>query len=391
MKKSVCVVTGSRAEYGLLRPLLFQLRDDKDIELRLVVTGSHLSGTFGNTQQEIESDGLEINTRVAIPLEDDSRIGMAKATGAALSAFSDYFGEKRPDLLIVLGDRYEIFAASAAAAIQRIAIAHISGGDITEGSLDDVFRHCITKMSLLHFPSCKQSAERIIQLGENPARVFDVGELGVENCFSASLMSIQELQKHLNPGILQKPYSIVTFHSATAEKQSAETQVCELIAALENFPEMNFIITKANADAGGRAINNIWEKQAKNHSNWLVVASLGIRCYLSVMKHAEMVIGNSSSGIIEAPAMKIPVVNIGNRQKGRILADNIICCKPSAEDIIRAVKRALSPEFKAAAAGAISPFGDGQTSRRIYRVIREYFSGGLPDTRKQFYDLKVIT
>lgn len=391
MRQSVCVVTGSRAEYGLLRPLLFQLRDDKEIELRLVVTGSHLSGTFGNTQQEIENDGLKIDTRIAIPLEDDSRTGMAKATGAALSAFSDYFGEKRPNLLVVLGDRYEIFAASAAAAILRIAIAHISGGDITEGSLDDVFRHCITKMSLLHFPGCKQSAERIVQLGENPARVFNVGELGVENCFSADLMSIPELQKQLNPGIIQKPYSIVTFHSATAEKQYAEAQVGELIAALEHFPHMNFIITKANADTGGRAINNIWEKQAKAHANWLVVASLGVRCYLSAMKDAEMVIGNSSSGIIEAPAMKIPVVNIGDRQKGRIMADNIICCKPSKEEIIRAVRRALSSEFKVVAAGTASPCRDRTASLQIYSVIKKYFSGGLPDTRKQFYDLKVIT
>lgn len=391
MKHKVCVVTGSRAEYGLLRPLLLRLRADGEILLRLVVTGSHLSSAFGGTLQEIDDDGLEISERIAIPLEDDSKAGMAGATGDALNAFGGYFAANRPDLLVVLGDRYEIFAASAAAAILGIAIAHISGGDVTEGSLDDMFRHCITKMSVLHFPGCRRSAERIIQMGEDPARVFNVGELAVENCSSDALMGVAELRKRLHFDVEREPYSIVTFHPATAEQEPGVTQLWELISALEGFPEMHFVITKANADAGGRAINRVWEEQAKFHSNWLVVPSLGSRCYLSAMKYAEMIIGNSSSGIIEAPVMKKPVVNIGGRQRGRTMAENVICCEPAAKEITFAVKRALTPEFKAVATAAVSPYGDGQASLRIYNVIRDYLSGAFHNPQKQFYDWKVTS
>lgn len=390
MTQNVCVVTGSRADYGLLRPLLFLLRSDKEISLRIAVTGSHLSDAFGSTQREIENDGLEITARIEIPPEDDSKAGMAKSTGSALSAFAGYFEKSRPDLLVVLGDRYEIFAASAAAAILGIPIAHISGGDITEGAVDNIFRHCITKMSLLHFPGCMRSAERIIQLGENPARVFNVGEPGVENCLSVPLMSPAELRERLKFDPAQKPYSIVTFHPATAEMESAEAQVGELISALESFSEMNFIITKANADAGGRAINKIWSMQSKTHPNWLVVSSLGVNCYLSAMKYAEMVLGNSSSGIVEATVMKKPVVNIGDRQKGRMMAENVICCKPVAKEIAAAMKRALSPEFRAVSAGAANPFGEGHASQQIYRVMKDYLTGGCRDSAKQFYDLKVV-
>jgi GDP/UDP-N,N'-diacetylbacillosamine 2-epimerase (hydrolysing) len=388
MTQTVCVVTGSRAEYGLLRSLLFKLRDESEITLQLVVTGSHLSSAFGNTQSEIENDGFEINTRIAIPLEGDSKAKMAKAMGYAVNAFTDCFEKIRPDLLVVLGDRYEIFAAATAAVILGIAIAHISGGDVTQGALDDVFRHCITKMSFLHFPGCQQSARRIIQLGENPARVFNVGEPGVENCLSVSPISRAELQKHIEIDIIHKSYSIVTFHAATMENDTAETQVRQLISALEYFPDMNFIITKANADAGGRAINLIWDKQEKVHSNWQVIPSLGAERYISVMRYAQMVIGNSSSGIVEAPAMKKPTVNIGDRQKGRMMADSVICCEPVAKDIINAMKRALSPEFRAASAGVVSPFGQGHTSQQILAVIKKYLADGSHDIKKRFYDLE---
>jgi GDP/UDP-N,N'-diacetylbacillosamine 2-epimerase (hydrolysing) len=388
MTKNICVVTGSRAEYGLLRPLLLLLRADNEISLQLVVTGSHLSGAFGSTQSEIVSDGFEIHNRIEIPLKDDSKAEMAKTTGYALSAFAGCFKKIRPDLLVVLGDRYEIFAAAAAAAILGIAIAHISGGDLTEGSLDDIFRHCITKMSFLHFPGCQQSAKRIIQLGEEPERVFNVGEPGVENCLSVSPMSLPELQKDINIDITHKSYSIVTFHAATMEKDSAETQVSELITALEAFPDMDFIITKANADAGGRAINSIWDEQKRGHSNWLVVSSLGVDRYISAMKYAQMIIGNSSSGIFEAPAMKTPTVNIGDRQKGRMTADSVICCAPVAKDIINAMKRALSPEFKDVVANVLSPYGEGHTSQLIFGVIRKFLTDRPDSIKKEFYDLE---
>lgn len=390
MKHNVCVVTGSRAEYGLLRSLLFRLRNDEEISLQLVVTGSHLSKDFGNTQKEIESDRFKINARIAIPLEGDSKADMAKAAGAALSAFADYFEKNRPDLLVVLGDRYEIFAASAAATIQGISIAHISGGDVTEGTLDDMFRHCITKMSALHFPGCKKSAERIVQLGENPSRVFAVGEPGVENCLSIPLMSISELQSSIGFDIIGKPYSIVTFHPVTNENNTAEAQVAELVSALENFPDMNFIITKANADAGGRTINEIWGEQAKANANWLLVSSLGVERYISAMKYAVMIIGNSSSGIVEAPAMKKPTINIGNRQKGRMMADSVISCAPIANEITKAINKAMSPEFKAITASVQNPFGDGNTSEKIMRKIKEFLSFDNKSIKKEFYDLEVM-
>lgn len=388
MKKNVCVVTGSRAEYGLLRPLLFKLNDCSEISLRLVVTGSHLSSAFGETQHEIEHDGLKIDTRIAIPLESDSMAEMAKATGYTLSAFADCFKKDRPDLLVVLGDRYEIFAAASAAAIMGIAIAHISGGDITEGSLDDIFRHCITKMSYLHFAGCEQSAKRIIQLGEAPWRVFNAGEPGIENCLTVTPASLSELQEYINIDITHKPYSIVTFHAATLEKDSAVNQATELVKALESFPDMNFIITKANADAGGREINSLWDEQGNNHPNWLIVPSLGVKNYISAMKYAQMVIGNSSSGIVEAPAMKTPTINIGSRQEGRMIADSVICCAPDAKEIVNAMKRALSPEFREIAANTLSLFGDGHTSQVIFDTIKDFLTKDLDNIKKEFYDLK---
>ncbi len=388
MTHTVCVVTGSRAEYGLLRALLFRLREDDEIALRLVVTGSHLSSAFGNTQSEPESDGFIISTRVTIPLEGDSKAEMANATGYAMGAFASCFKKMQLDLLVVLGDRYEIFAAAAAAAVLRIPIAHISGGDVTEGALDDTFRHCITKMSYLHFPGSQQSADRIIQLGEDPKRVFNVGEPGVENCISILPMSIAELQKHIEIDIIHKPYAIVTFHAATMEHEPVQSQVGELILALEHFPDLNFIITKSNADAGGRTINLIWDEQEKHHSNWTVVPSLGVNKYIPAMKYAQMMIGNSSSGIVEAPAMKIPTVNIGDRQKGRMMADSVICCAPVAADIICAMKRALTAEFRVVAANVVNPFGDGQTSQRIFDVIKHFIKENSCAIRKEFYDLR---
>ena len=223
-------------------------------------------------------------------------------------------------------------------------------------------------------------------MGETPERVFLVGELGVENCLHVPALSLTELQKRINFDIKHKPYSIVTFHAATLEKGTAKAQACELIKALDNFPDMNFIITKANADAGGRAINSVWDRQKKRHPNWLVVPSLGVKQYVSAMKYAQMIIGNSSSGIIEAPAVKIPTVNIGERQKGRIMADSVICCASAAKDITDAIKRALSPEFRDVAANVINPLGEGNASRLIHEEIKKFLAEGAGGIRKEFYD-----
>lgn len=390
MKHTVCVVTGSRAEYGLLHPLLVRLQNDNDITLWIVVTGSHLSRVFGNTQNEIEKDGFILHRLIPLSLEDDSKVGMVQATGEALSAFADYFSKNCPDLLIVLGDRYEIFAAATAAAMFGIPIAHLHGGETTEGAVDEFLRHSITKMSTLHFVACEQYRRRVIQLGEAPERVFNVGALGVENSLNMPLMALPKLQESIGFQLEGKSFSVVTFHPVTLGDNTPKAQIWELVRAMEAFPEMNYIITKANADAGGRTINQIWAEESVKHGNWLVISSLGAQRYLSALRYAKMMIGNSSSGIIEGPAMKIPTVNIGDRQKGRMMADSVICCEPIAKDIISAMKRALSQEFKAITAEVVSPFGDGHTSEKIFNTIKQYLMCAVSNTKKKFYDVKVM-
>ena len=389
MKHQVCVVSGTRADYGLLRPLLIRLRDCPEIELTIAATGSHLSAAFGGTVDELTRDGFAYDS-VPFPLDDDSKAGMARATGAALSAFADYFSARRPDLLVVLGDRYEIFAAAIAAHFSGIPIAHISGGDVTEGAVDDAIRHSVTKMSTLHFPGCEQSRRRIIQMGESPERVFNVGEPGVENCLNTPLLSVEELAESLQFDLTAGPYSVVTFHPVTLEDNTAERQLHELIAAMDVFPAMSYIVTLANADAGGRAINAIWQAEGVSRKNWLVVPSLGMRRYLSALKGAEMALGNSSSGIVEAPAMHIPTVNIGDRQKGRMRAESVIDCPPEREAVTAAMKKAMTPEFKAVAANTDSPFGDGRTSKKILSELLRFLRSAPHNTKKTFYDLPVM-
>ena len=342
----ICVVTGTRAEYGLLRNLLLKLRDTENVKLDLVVTGSHLSDQFGNTQEEIVKDGFDDYIRIAIPLEDDSKEGMAVSTGIAVQKFAELFRGYKPDIIIVLGDRFEILAAVIAAHIIGISVAHIAGGDVTEGAVDDAIRHCITKMSQLHFPGCEQSAKRIVQMGEEPDRVFNVGEPGVENCLNLKLMSRNELSENLNFAINCHDYSVVTFHPVTMENNTAIEQVYQLIYAMDDQKGMFYIITMANADAGGRVINEIWQKEGKKRENWLVVPSLGVLRYLSAVKYAKLVIGNSSSGVIEVPALGTPTINIGDRQKGRMMAESVIQCDPAQDQITLAIQKGMTPEFQ---------------------------------------------
>ena len=384
----VCVVTGTRAEYGLLRQLLFKLKKCDGIDLQLVVTGSHLSKKFGNTQMEIQEDGFKEYTKITIPIEDDSRKGMAVSTGIALQKIAELFSEKKPDLLVVLGDRFEIFAVVAAAHIIGIPTAHISGGDVTEGAVDDAIRHCITKMSCLHFPGCEQSRKRIIQMGEQPDSVFNVGEPGVENCLNIELMNRYDLADNLQFEYLKGDYSVVTFHPVTMENNTAKGQMQELIRAMEQFSDMSYIITMANTDAGGRLINDIWLSEGVKHKNWLVVPSLGVVKYLSAVKYAKMVLGNSSSGIFESPSMKTPTVNIGDRQKGRMMAESVICCEPKCSDIVKAMQKALTDEFQEKAKHVKSPFGDGSTSDQIVEHILDFLCSKRETHEKKFYDIK---
>ncbi len=387
MKHKVCVVTGTRADYGLLKELLLRLKNNSEVELILVVTGSHLSESFGNTQDEIIQDGFKSYHSISIPMDDDSKCGMAIATGEALCRFAEFFSKVDLDLLVVLGDRYEILSAVIAAGMSGIPVAHISGGDITEGAIDDSIRHCITKMSQIHFPGCEQSRLRIIQMGENPNRVFNVGEPGVENALRMKLLSREELSDSIGFDGVLKDYIVVTFHPVTLERNTGIEQTRELIKAMDSILGMNYIVTLANADAGGRAINDIWITEGKSRSNWCVVPSLGVKRYLSAMKYSKMVLGNSSSGIIEAPSMKVPTVNIGDRQKGRMQADSIINCNPNADNIVTSIKKALTDDFKSIMQSLVSPFGDGTTSVQVERHVIDFLRESNHSLKKPFYDI----
>lgn len=387
MRHSVCVVTGTRADYGLLRPLLLLLRVAPAVELRVVATGSHLSHAFGGTLGEIQSDGFPIHAEIPIPMDGDRRQDIAQATGAALSAFTAYFTENRPNLLVVLGDRYEIFATAAAAALLGIPIAHISGGDTTEGAIDEFLRHSITKMSFLHFTGCEDSRRRVIQLGESPERVFNVGEPGVENAATLAKLTPEELGVDLGFPLAGRPYAIVTFHPVTMDEGSGEAQLRALIQAMDVVSDLNYIVTLANADAGGRAINQIWEAEGRHRKNWLVTPSLGVRRYISALRNAEFVLGNSSSGIVEAPFFHTPTVNIGDRQKGRTIAESVLCCPPDAAEIETAMRRVRSREFRAIAEKASSPFGDGHTSEKILPVLLTFLDSPDRDIKKSFYNI----
>lgn len=387
MMKKICVVTGTRAEFGLLSPVIEKIHLDEDLELQLVVTGSHLIPELGNTQTEIENAGFPIYARIPIPIGNDTNADMAASTGVAMTAFAHYFKDNSPDLVIILGDRFEIFAVAAAAALQNIPIAHIHGGETTEGAVDEFLRHSVTKMSYLHFTACEEYRNRVIQLGESPERVYNVGALGVENVMNLPEMSMKDLSESLDFDLFDKEYSVVTLHSVTQEEGSSEKSLRELIKAMDEFPGMNYIITKANADAGGRLINQIWEEEAKQHKNWLVVASLGAKRYLTALKGSKMMIGNSSSGILEAPALAIPTINIGNRQKGRMMAESIINCEPNKTSICEAMEKALSRAFKEEISSMKAPFGDGNTSEKIMKIIKQWLKEDHTTIAKSFYDI----
>jgi len=384
--KRICIITSSRADYGLLKPLIQRLCEDADFDLSIVMTGMHLCAEFGNTYREIEADGFSINEKISIQAPGDSPGAMSKTMGNALYKFSEYFEKNKPDLLIVLGDRYEIMAVCCAAVNERIPIAHIHGGETTEGAVDECYRHSITKMSVLHFTSCEAYRKRVLQLGEQPDKVFNVGALGVENALNAPLLSIEALEKDLDFKLNDKPYGVVTFHPTTLENKSGISQIHELLSALDSFPDMRFIITKANSDAGGREINRILEEYCKKHDNCYITESLGMTRYLSAIKYADVIIGNSSSGILEGPAMKTPTVNIGDRQKGRVLADSVICAPPEHKCMTSAVKKALTPEFQVLVKYAENPFGNGKTSYMIYKILRDSLKEGL-SVKKKFYDI----
>lgn len=392
MKKKhiVCVVTSTRADYGIMRPLISRFHKEESIDLRLVVTGMHLCQEFGKTVSEILEDGFPIHKCIDIQLSSDEPSGMSKTMGMALISFADYFSSYTPNLLIVLGDRYEIAAICCASLNQRIPIAHLHGGELTKGLIDNAYRHMITKMSSLHFTSTEVYKSRVIQMGESPQTVFNVGAMGVENAlFNDKHYTLAELSHYLDFELTEKKYAVVTFHPVTLENNTALSQVAYLMKAMDCFPKLKFVITKSNSDAEGRKINALWEDYVAKRNNCKLVNFLGIIRYQSLLTHAAMVIGNSSSGILECPVLKIPTVNIGDRQKGRIRAVSVLDCLPTKEHIEECIKKALSVEFQELTKMCDNPYGDGQTSSRIFDVVYDFLTAGFLEIQKDFFDYNV--
>lgn len=386
--KRIGIMTGTRAEYGLLKSLMQEINKDNDLELYLIVSGMHLSPEFGMTYKEIEEDGFEINAKVEMLLSSDSPAGISKSIGLGVIGFADEFQRADLDMLILLGDRYEALSAAICALVMRIPIAHLHGGELTEGAIDEGIRHSITKMSYLHFTSTEQYRDRVIQLGENPERVFYVGALGVENIKKINLMTKEELERSIHFEIDENTV-IVTYHPVTLENNTVEEQFLNLLEVLDRNPKIRMIFTKANADTNGRIVNELIDKYvAQNSERACAFMSLGQKRYLSALKYCRIVIGNSSSGIIEAPSFGKPIINIGDRQKGRICADSVINCGYTQQEIQRAMETALTEEFENKARNCRNPYEKENTAANIISVIKDYLLNDKIKLKKGFYDIK---
>ncbi|WP_295020697.1 UDP-N-acetylglucosamine 2-epimerase [Sulfurimonas sp.] len=386
MKRRICVVTGTRAEYGLLYWLMKEIEADNALELQLIVTGMHLSPEFGLTYKEIEKD-FKIDKKIEMLLSSDTSVGISKSMGLAQISFAEAYEELKPDMLVVLGDRYEIFSCVSAAMIARIPIAHLHGGETTEGAFDESIRHSITKMSHLHFTATEEYKNRVIQLGEQPERVLNVGGMGIENIKRLELLSKEEFETSIEFK-LNKRNILVTFHPVTLENSTAMTQFQELLNAIDELNDTNIIFTKANSDTDGRIINGmIDEYVSKNSDKAVGFTSLGQLRYLSALQYVDAMVGNSSSGLAEAPSFKIGTINIGDRQKGRIKADSVIDCEPIKSSIVQAFEKLYSPEFKEILKTVKNPYGDGCASERIIKEIKKVDLNNI--LKKSFYNLKV--
>lgn len=385
--RKICVVTGTRAEYGLMSRLIRLINDSDKTLLQLIATNMHLSPRFGNTYQEIEADGIKIDKKV--PIIDDNAPDTAVETlysmSRALSGFAEAYAELKPDLVVVLGDRYEILAAATAALIERIPVAHLHGGEITEGAYDDAIRHSITKMSHLHFTSTEEYRKRVIQLGEQPERVFNVGALGVENIKKLPLMSKEEIEREIDFEIDGNTI-LVTYHPVTLGNRTAKEDIDDFIAALEERKYLRVIFTMPNSDTGGQfivdAINGFVTRNADRAKAY---KSLGILRYLSVMKQVAAVVGNSSSGLLEVPSFGIPTLNIGDRQNGRIAAESVYNCEPDEESVLNGLDKVLSKEFRELAYVVRNPYEKANTAEEIFKVISSYPLEGL--NQKKFYNI----
>lgn len=380
-----CVVTATRAEYGLLKPLIEVINQSENYQLQLLVTGTHLSTEFGMTWKSIEEDGYKIDAKVEMLLSSDTPVGVSKSLGVMCMGVADAFESLQPDFIIILGDRYEMVGVATVANLFSIPVVHIHGGEITQGALDDSFRHAITKLSHLHFASTAEYRQRIIQLGERPDKVFEVGAIGVDNIRNMKLLSRDDLSESIDLDISQ-PYFLVTYHPATVGSSDVNIEIDNLMSALMSFPNTQSIVTMSNADVGGRLINQRLEYwQGKYPERIALFTSLGQLRYLSAIKHCIAVVGNSSSGILEAPSLKRPTVNIGNRQKGRSQAASVINCTIDVRNITEALNVAISEDFQVKAKEVINPYGEGQATPKIMKQLKLVDWSNITD--KEFYDL----
>lgn len=385
--REICVFTGTRAEYGIMSRLFRLIADDPELQLQIVATNMHLSPEFGLTYKEIEADGFHIDKKVEMLLSSDTSNGILKSMGLAIIGFADALEDLQPDLAIILGDRYEMLAAAEACLIYKVPVAHLYGGEITEGAYDDAIRHCITKLSHLHFTSTEEYRNRVIQMGEAPERVFYVGALGVNNIRNEEIMTLAELEDSLQFKLSEK-FLLITFHPVTMETSTAAEQCNDLLLALEEINEdYHLLFTLPNSDTDGRVIiQKINDYVAKHTDRALAITSLGKKRYYSALKYATAVVGNSSSGLVEAPSFNIPTLNIGNRQLGRTRAETVVDVPATLEGIREGLRMVLSPKFIEKIKDAVNPYEKENTIENIFNIIKTYPLEGL--IQKTFYNLK---
>jgi GDP/UDP-N,N'-diacetylbacillosamine 2-epimerase (hydrolysing) len=382
--RKICIITGTRAEYGLLYWLMKEIELDNNLELQIIATGMHLSSEFGDTYQQIEKDGFIINKKVDMLLSSDSEVGIAKSMGLGVIGFADAFNDLNPDLIVVLGDRFEIFSAVSVAMIAKIPMAHLHGGESTEGAFDESIRHSITKMSHLHFTATEEYKNRVIQLGEQPNRVFNVGGLGIDNINKLKLLSKTDFEKTIDFNFGKKNI-LVTFHPVTLENSTTKAQFQELLNSIDKLENTKIIFTKANSDTNGRVINSMIDDYVAINDNSIAFTSMGQLNYLSALQFVDVVVGNSSSGLLEVPSFNIATIDIGDRQKGRIKADSVISCKPTENSIDSAFRKSFSEDFRGVVDGTHNPYGSGGASKFIIDIIKDYDLNGI--LKKNFYDL----
>ncbi len=380
--RKICVVTGTRSDYGLLYWLMKTIQVDLELQLQLIVTGMHLSPEFGLTYKQIEDDGFISDVQIEMLLSSDTPVGIAKSIGLGVIGFAEAFYRLKPDIVVVLGDRYEILAATQAAMVARIPIAHIGGGDITEGAFDEAIRHSITKMSFLHFVTNSVAARRIMQMGENPDFVYNVGSLGIEQIKKTKLLVREDLESRLKFRFMLKNI-LITFHPATLDDQSAEAQFSEVLTALEQLgDQVGLLFTKPNSDPGGRVIIQLIDNFVARHSNARAYTSLGSLIWLSAIAQVDAVVGNSSAGLYEVPSFQKPTVNIGSRQSGRLQAPSVINCITEAISIEKAIRQAFTKDCSE----TVNPYGDGNTAKKIVSILKEVpINSGL--LKKKFFEV----